>query len=178
MRALLAEGKLEEAGGMAEKLAGSYPNESYIQFHAGNVWWAQEHQEEAGTVWKKILEENPDHYMAKTGLIRYEMEKGRLTEAKELMMEQMERSSHDETILELLKTANDILIPQYQKKLEENGTKDQQWKEDAIELGWCLYQNEEAEKACALLNSFQPEEHQKYTYANLLGQGLLSAEPV
>lgn len=170
MRALLAEGKLEEAGGMAEKLAGSYPNESYIQFHAGNVWWAQGHQEEAGTVWKKILEENPDHYMAKTGLIRYEMEKGRLTEAKELMMEQMERSSHDETILELLKTANDILIPQYQKKLEEAVTRDRQWKEDAIELGWCLFQNEQQQEACTLMQSFEPEEDQKYGYVNLLGR--------
>ena len=66
MRAFLIEEKLEEAGRLAEELSRRYPEESYIQIYVADVWWAQNRQEEAGAIWKGILEKQPDHYMAKT----------------------------------------------------------------------------------------------------------------
>lgn len=170
LRFYLVEKQMEEAGRLAERLNEDHPEEAYIQIYVADVWWAMERQEEAVAIWRRLLEKNPDHYMAKTGLIRYEMEQGRFAQAKEQMMEQLDQNSHDETILELVKTANSVLIPEYKKRLDGLEKQSRPWKEDAIELGWCLFQEEQPEEACSLLTSFQPDDDQRYTYVNLLGR--------
>ena len=89
------------------------------------------------------------------------------------MMEILELDGRDEEILSRLKEANEALITRLQENPEyhEEG-KDIPAGEGAIELAWCLFQNERLEETLRYLENYTPEEGQEYSYTNLFGRVL------
>ena len=83
------------------------------------------------------------------------MEKGRFWQAREWMMEILELDGRDEEILGRLKAANEALIARLRENPEyhEEG-KDVPAEEGAIELAWCLFQNERLDETIRYLESY------------------------
>ncbi len=156
--------------------------DDYIMLYCAYGLWTLDQKEEAYELWQNILDRMPSHYMAKLGVSHYLVEKAKYHEAKELMLQLLDKDGQDEEVLDLMRQVNDALIEEYRARisqpdsyLEENETQDSKTidtrrKEDIIELGWCLFQNEQPEEAVTLMETFQPNEDTRYSYENLFGR--------
>lgn len=173
IRVMLAEEtSVQEAGRLADALMEAWPEECYVLFYGAEAKWAAGKKEEARAIWERILDLEPDHYMAKASLVKYLMEQGQYLKAKEYILDLMEVEGHDETILGYMETANEALIEMYEEKMDGCLVGSTEWKEYAIELCWCFFQNEHLEVALELLESLTPEPEQEYSYVNLMGRVL------
>ena len=181
LRLLLAEEDAAGAARLADELeetcGGSMRNDPYIWSYIGRVRYREGKKDEAYAVWTRVLNDYPDYYQAKTGAVSCLMEKGRYWQAREWMMEILELDGRDEEILSRLKEANEALITRLQENPEyhEEG-KDIPAGEGAIELAWCLFQNERLDETIRYLENYTPEEGQEYSYTNLFGRVLYQAE--
>lgn len=173
IRLMLAEGtKAQEAESLGDSLMEACQEECYVLFYGAEAKWAVGKKEEARAIWERILELEPGHYMAKASLVKDLMEQGQYLKAKEYMLDLMELEGHDETILSYMETANEALIEMYEEKMDGCLAGSPEWKEYAIELCWCFFQNEHLEVAVELLESLTPEPEQEYSYVNLMGRVL------
>lgn len=181
LRLLLAEHDLDRASRLANTLeetcGDSMRDDPYIWSYIGRVRYMEEKKDEAYTIWTRVLKSYPDYYQAKSGAVSCLMEKGRFWQAREWMMEILELDGRDEDILGRLKAANEALIARLRENPEyhEEG-KDVPAEEGAIELAWCLFQNERLDETIRYLESYTPEKAQEYSYTNLFGRVLFQAE--
>lgn len=169
MRFNMLNGRKEEAGELAEKLMQKWDNDDYVVFQCAQVWFELEQTQKAFEAWNSLLEKNPQHYGAKFGLALYYQREGNAEKAKEATVDLLERNGQDEKMNEVMHWANEILIKNYQEKFE----KDPDNVGDALEMGWCLFQNERDEDTIALLDRIHPDdkEHER-DYCNLRGRCL------
>lgn len=165
-----------QAAELGNRLLEEYPLESYVLLYSAESKWAAGEKEEAAGIWNRILEQNPTHYMAKCKVVRYLMDQKEFARAKEYMMDLLEMDAHDETILGFVEKANNALIDDFKVRMAGETPGEPQWKEDALELAWCLFQNEHLDESVNLLEKFAPEEDQEYSYTNLLGRLLYKKE--
>ncbi|MCI9202091.1 MAG: tetratricopeptide repeat protein [Lachnospiraceae bacterium] len=148
----------------------SVRKDEYVRLYCAYAQWAMGQKEEAGCLWQKILDHMPTHYMAKLGMARYRMDKKEYCEAKELLLQLLDKDNQDEEALELMNETNSALIQEYTKRLDQPELDEAKRKEDTIELGWCLFQLERPEDAIALMEPFEPDEDTEYSYVNLFGR--------
>lgn len=166
-----------EAMRIMQKLLDNYGEDSYVQLHCGMVRWVLGQEEEAAGLWRKILEKQPSHYMAKFYMIRYLMKKEEYRQAKEKMLELLDVDGNDEQVIEYLHRANDALIKEYEEKRKEEETEGRLLDfEDALDLARCYYQNEKSQEAISILEKLSPDKDQEYEYANLFGRVLYRAD--
>ncbi|MCI8948805.1 MAG: tetratricopeptide repeat protein [Lachnospiraceae bacterium] len=161
-----------DGANLAEKLLKDYPKDEYIRFYSGEAKWKAGDKEQAYDIWNHLLEECPDHYSAKLGVARCLMEKGDFYEAREMMLELLDKG-RNEDVESMIRKANDSLIQEFKTTLSE-GRDDERLPghELQIKLGWCLFQNERMEEAVELLAGFKPEAEEEYLYYNLYGRVL------
>ena len=81
----------------------SVRKDEYVRLYCAYAQWAMGQKEEAGCLWQKILDHMPTHYMAKLGMARYRMDKKEYCEAKELLLQLLDKDNQDEEALELMK---------------------------------------------------------------------------
>lgn len=155
---------------LTRRLLADPREDDYVLLYCAYAWWALEEKEDAALLWQKLLDRLPTHYMAKLGMARYKIDKKEYEEAKELMLQLLDMDSQDEEVLELMTFTNDALIAGYKEGLANPELPEDQRKNDMIELGWCLFQNEHPEDAVALLEDFTPDEETEYSYENLYGR--------
>ena len=165
-----------EAQKLADKLLEAYKNDSYILLYCGEARWAAGKKEEAYKIWKKILEDNPNHYTAKYGAARFLIIQEEYEQAKELMMDLLNVDGRDEAVLEDMRKTNEALITQYKKSISDPNVDEKHKSKDQVELGWCLFQNEYMDEAIELMDSVVPDEEDSYSYENLYGRLLYRAE--
>ena len=144
--------------------------DDYVLLYCAYGQWALEEKEEACRLWQKLLDRLPTHYMAKLGMARYKIDQKEYDQAKELMLQLLDMDSQDEEVLGLMSFTNDALIAQYEENLASSDIPEAQKKNDTVELGWCLFQNERPEDAVTLLESFIPDADTEYSYENLFGR--------
>jgi tetratricopeptide (TPR) repeat protein len=170
IRIWIAEGNIEEAVSMAESLRERYADDCYIDSYTGKAYYAGDRKEEAYELWQKVLKVKPDYYQAKIGVVQCLMDRKDFYHAKERLTEILDLS-YDEEALTLLRQVNEELIRDYKDKLN-NGIEDANLPsgEMAVEIGWCLYQNEQIEEAISYVESFEPVPEQEYSYTNLYGR--------
>lgn len=181
LRVMLDEGDTGGASKLADRLAeecgGPMENDPYIWSFIGRARFHTERKDEAYRIWQRVLDGYPDYYQAKTGVVTYLMEEKRYWKAREYMMEILELDGRDEDILNRLKEANEALIEKFRENPEYHETEiDISPEEGAIELAWCLFQNERLEEAVQYLESFTPAAGQEYSYTNLFGRLLYQAK--
>ena len=152
------------------RLEGSPGTDDYILLYCAYAHWALEEKEEAASLWQQLLERLPTHYMAKLGMVRYLIDKKDFHEAKERMLQLLDMDGQDEEVLGLMSFTNDALIAEYQASLEDPEIEESTRKNNVIELGWCLFQNERPEDAVSLLDDFTFDEETEYSYENLYGR--------
>ena len=152
------------------RLEGTPGTDDYILLYCAYAHWALEEKEEAASLWQQLLERLPTHYMAKLGMVRYLIDKKDFHEAKERMLQLLDMDGQDEEVLGLMSFTNDALIAEYQASLEDPEIEESTRKNNVIELGWCLFQNERPEDAVSLLDDFTFDEETEYSYENLYGR--------
>lgn len=172
LRILTEEKRLAEAEEVCGQLLSEAGDDLYVLICCGEARWAAGRYDEAYGLWERVLSENPEHYSAKVGKIRYLMKQEQYGDAKELMIELLNVNGNDETILGYMKEANEALIEEYRGKLAGSYEDESKRGDDLIELGWCLFQNEREAEAVKLLEEFTPMEELQYSYENLFGRVL------
>ena len=169
MRYYMLSGQKEKAKDYSEKLMQKWSSDDYVCYHCARVWFDLEMTEKAFACWEKLLEKNPDHYGAKLGLALCYQRQNNAEKAKEAAVDILEKNGQEEKMNEVMKWANEILIKNYEEKLSN----DPDNVGDALEMGWCLFQNERDEDTIALLDRIHPDdrEHER-DYCNLKGRCL------
>lgn len=176
LRIFIEEERLEEALLLAGRLEEEYGENYYVLIYCGEARWAGGDPEGARLIWERILSDIPDHYMAKTGKIRYLLHEEKYKDAKDLMIEILNKNGEDETILGYMKTANTALIARYEEKLSGEYETKKERMEDLTDLGWCLFQNDQVKEAIALLEPEDAAAGDEYSYVNLFGRLLYKDE--
>lgn len=169
MRYEMLNGHKKEAGELSEKLMQKWSSNDYVAFQCAQVWFDLGQTEKAFETWNDLLVKNPEHYGAKYGLALCYQKNGDAQKAKEASVDILERNGQDEKMNEVMHWANEILIRDYEKKLQEEPDN----VGDALEMGWCLFQNERDQDTIDLLDRTHPdnEEHER-DYCNLRGRCL------
>lgn len=165
------ENENEKAVKLSESLMSEYGGYTYIQLYAGEAKWYSGQKEEARKIWEDILSKQPEHYMAKYNLIKYQMDAEDYYQAKENMIALLEISGRDDTLESWMSTANEFLIKQYKEEIL-TGVENPNFPGDELkyELGWCLFQNERYDEAVEFLDKFESEQKNNYEYCNLYGR--------
>lgn len=177
LRLYLQTAETEKCDQLIAILSEKIPEDRYFRVHVGEARWSMGQKEKAYEIWEKLLKESPDFYEAKYNVTRYLVEKGDYYQAREMMHELLDVDGNDERVQKMLEQVNELLIPEYRRKLEQ-GEEDEHLSrgELVLELGWCLFQNDKLEDAIALLNDFTPEKEQEYGYYNLFGRLLYQSK--
>ncbi len=168
-RLLMHEGKAEEARDLLAPVSEKYADSEYILYFYGQSLMMCDEDAEAEKIFKKIPETAPEHYLAAFSTANLHLKQGQYRLAKEEYLSLIEVDEHDESVLEKLQEANRYLIPEYRRRLEENPDDC----DTALELGWCLCQNEAYEECLRVLSSVQADEEHLYDEINLRGRVLL-----
>lgn len=136
----------------------------YIRLMVASACEHLEQWERAEAIYDKILQENPNTYPAGMGRARCRFHDGRYQEAKEMVLDLLEISKNDEQAQQLMMRINEHLIADYLAR--EHDLTDKEW----IELGWCYLQNEQYDKAAAIVESMTDAETVRAEYNNLAGR--------
>ena len=177
IRILLFEDRVEEAAVFADKLMAVCPDDNYVGAYVGWTRYRQGRREEAYELWQKVLERAPAYYEAKMGTVKCLLNRKDYYQARERMMDILELDGGNQEVMALLKEANEVLIGEFGEKLKRH-EKDERLPEGemALELGWCLFQNERIDEAVRFLGGLKVEKEQEYGYSNLYGRVLYQAK--
>lgn len=175
-RLFLLKGDKEKAALLGEELLEKYPDDCYIRVYAAYALWDKGERERAYGLWKEVLEERPQYYQARMGVVRYLTETGNNYDAREILLEILEEDSRDEKSLALLRETNNRLIGEFKDKLLKGEAHERlPGREMELELGWCMFQNEQIDEAVKVLSGFVPGPREEYGFNNLYGRLLYRA---
>lgn len=170
--AFLAENRTEYGCGLMDGLVSQWTDSAYLWYCCGRARMAAGKDDEAAEAFSHALDMMPEYYSAKFEIANIQMKKaaaGQNPEAyakvKERYLDLLDINSEDMRAIEKMRECNEVLIRYYTECYEE--TKDIS---KALDLGWCLCQNEQYEKCRALLNTLEPDEANQYDYINLSGR--------
>ncbi len=141
----------------------------YVTLQCGAALEHLGRTDEAGRLYEALLERQSDNYPAGVGLARCQLAGGDFAAAKERTMELLDVSKNDPEVLDCMHRANAHLIPEMEKKLEENPD---DWHE-RIELGWCYFQEERGDDCIALLTGRDTAGADMLDYCNILSRTYL-----
>lgn len=175
LRIIISKEEKASAAELADRLLASCQSDSYILLYCAEAKWIAGEHEEAERLWRQILAEIPNHFMAKSGIIRCLLARKDYKEAKELAIDLLDIDGQDTVILGYMNTANEALIREFKEHISDPSCEEKQRMEDTMELLWCLYQNECFDEAISLCREFTPDEEHRYSYENLFGRLLFSA---
>ncbi len=172
MRLYIRTGNAAGAAALGEKLSLRY-QDPYLFFWWGEALWRENKKERAFQIWSRAEEEWPEHYPSRHRLVRCLLDKKEYRQAKERIMKLTEEGDRSPELTENLHEANRALIQEYRQKLEEfPGISPQEEKKDRLELGWCLFQNEQWEEAREVLAALREECAGDYGFCSLWGRTL------
>lgn len=166
------EEKLQKAVELADDLYSRYPENSYIAYYCGEALEKGGHRQEAEEIWQKLLEEDPDHYMAKYGIAKIMADRGELAEAKEYCLDLLDIDDRNPEMREFLDSLNDKLVVVYKEKLDENPDDF----EITNKLAWCYFQSQDFKAVEHLLDQVDEKYHEEYDYINLIGRNYLAMD--
>lgn len=141
----------------------------YIQFFIAQSQLELDQLDDFYSTCMHILDENPDHFGAKILLAQYYLKKEEFDEAKERYLELIEIDCYNQMLIEGLQKANEGLMVEIRKQLEEEPDN----KSLIMELGWCLYQNKLYEECKDLVESVEIDDVIYYDYNNLMSRTYL-----
>lgn len=165
-RLLCLLGEARAALPKIQRLQERYPQDNYIQYYTADIYLENDQIGEAKALFEGLLSRVPDHFYAKAKLAECRYREGGYKEAKEDCLELMEIDGNNPLVQECLKKVNVRLIEQYGRELSEHP-------EDAdvrLELGWCVFQNQDYEGSLRLIEDYVPDDKHRYDAVNLSGR--------
>ena len=177
LRIFIFQEEFEKGISIAEKLLAEYGDYSYAALYSAHILWETGQKDRAYEIWTGILEKEPNYYWARYWAMRHLMDKKDYFNAREMLLELLEVNDRDEELRDLVRTANEALIEEFETTLRE-GREDERLPGDELKLrlAWCYLQNERTDEAEEILKSFQPQEKDEYEYVNLYSQLLYRME--
>lgn len=178
MRIFEAKGNVEEALRFSNILSEEseaedspyFAEQGYIVPVCANVKWNAGDKEGAYILWSKF----PENMDSKFGLMKYYLENEDTAEkSKEIAMEIWELDGSNQRVEPYITKANELILGKFERQIQEAGTQDEKNK-ISVEMAWCYFQNQNSEKAVEILDSFEPNEADYYSYHNLKGRALAS----
>lgn len=152
----------EAAVGFFRTVYEEYSDDLTIAFNYGDAAWKAGKKDDAAEVFKKIKEDNDEHYMSNYYLMRWYYENKDYKTAKKCGEIVMGLGGDDETY-DLILRINQSLMEEYERQYIEKGDTDA-----AIELGWCYLQNSEPFKGLRLVEKLEVEPDKQVKYYGLL----------
>lgn len=168
MKTLQAEGRMEEALALAERMVREHPKDGYVVSCAADVKWEAGEKETAFAWWQQ----SEGAYNSRIGMIKYYLEDEETAEkAKELALDLWEEDGSGQRADAYIEQANALLLRRYARQISET---DDPGKQEAlrVEMAWCEYQNKNTEEAIRILDGIDPGEETFYSYHNLKGRVL------
>lgn len=165
-RLLLLKEEKVQALELMEELKEQYPEDNYIQYYVADIALSNGKVKEARTIFEELLLRTPEHFFARAGLAECQYEMGEYKEAKENCLELMEIEGNHPAIQECLKKTNEKLIEQYERAIAENPEN----ADARMELGWCVFQNQDYEGCLRVIGGYEPDEQHTYDWINLTGR--------
>lgn len=162
----------EETIELAKELCDEYGDMAYIEFYCAMVFEDTAEIDLAEDIYKHLLEENPSHYRANVGIACILEKRGEYKEAKEIILDLLEK---DESIAELHEICNRInnkLVEDLKAKIEANEERGK----NAMELAWSYFQLRDFEKTEEALTMLPEEEYDAYDHVNLTGRNYLAMD--
>lgn len=157
---------------LADYLYEEYGENQYIAYYCGEAYEAYKRIDEAEEIWKKILINEPDHYMAKFGIAKIMEGRGELAEAKEYCLDLLDVDDRSQELRDFLDSLNKRLIDIYTEQLKEN--------EDDFptinKLAWCHFQMQNYKTVEDILNHVPEKYREEYDYINLIGRNYLAMD--
>lgn len=157
---------------LADSLYEEYGENQYIAYYCGEACEKCKRIEKAEEIWKKILVNEPDHYMAKYGMAKIMSDRGELAEAKEYCLDLLDVDDRSQELREFLDSLNKKLIDLYTEQLKGN--------EDDFpttnKLAWCHFQMQDYKKVEDILNHVPEKYREEYDYINLIGRNYLAMD--
>lgn len=157
---------------LANLIIATNVKDSYITYFLGEVDWMNENYVAATEKWTETIEETPNHYYARIGLMKYDVLSKVYGEAKEKIYKLVDEFGSSLELEKYLKDINKKYVPEIEERLKDNPHNE----EDIIELGWCYLQQEECEKCDNLLEQYTPSHKYIADYYNLSGKNALASK--
>lgn len=176
MRLLEAKGNAEEALKLAEYLSEEAEKEEslyaadrgYIIPVCGNAKWNAGDKHGAFVLWSKF----PENTDSKFGMMKYYLESEDTAEkAKDIAMEIWEKDGSNQRVEQYVTRANELILSKFERQVSEAQTQAEKDK-ISVEIAWCYFQNQNAEKAAEILDAVNPGKDIYYSYHNLKGRAL------
>lgn len=157
---------------LADSLYEDYGENQYIAYYCGEAYEKCGQIQRSEEIFRKILENEPEHYMAKYGVAKAMADRGEWAEAKEYCLDLLDVDDRSQELREFLDSLNEKLIDFYMDKLREN--------EDDFpttnKLAWCHFQMQNYEKVEDILNHVPEKYRAEYDYINLIGRNYLAMD--
>lgn len=160
-------GKTEDSRAVLERTIGEIPDpgDGRLSYIASRLFWSYGEKDRAAEYLKKLVEDTPDHYLGNRTLAVYHMERGEYETAKEYAIEAL-KVACDDSLNEAIRTINAHLLENFERQMRE----DPAALRPRLEAGWCYLQNDECDKALALLEGVAAGEADATEYHNLMGK--------
>ena len=129
-------------------------------------------EKEKADALRNDLAEHSDRLYILSDCVRYFLDAGDFSRAKDLTVSYMEKYADYPVLVQYMVKANEKMILQFRKEAEEGN-------EDSVyELGWIYFQNEQYQECIDYIRPHKPEPgaEKEYTYYNLLGRCLARNE--
>lgn len=170
--AIFAENRTEYGSSLMEELVSQWTDSAYLWYCCGRARMMNGKADEAEEAFSQALELMPEYYSAKFEMANVKQKKAEAEQnpegyiqVKELYLDLLDINSEDMSAMEKMRECNEVLIRYYEECYEK--TKDVS---KALDLGWCLCQNEQYEKCRELLKTLEVDEANQYDYINLSGR--------
>jgi len=167
----LLRDEISEATTIADHIISWYPDDIYVLSLYGTIKNKQEDYDASYELFQQILDQYPDYYIAKLGMIECLYNIKEYTKAKELVIDLVDIYRGNETAHEYLIKINESLISQFREDI-----KDKEDYKTQIEIAWCLFQNQKSEECISILEELPEEARREYDYINLHGRAYLSLD--
>ena len=169
VRALDKTGKKEEAKQLFAEILEKY-DDDYIKYMVGSHYYFNEEYDRAMEYFDVLVEKNPEHFGALLYQCKNLLRQKQYTEAKQAVLNLLEKYPRDQELVNLMQEINDGLNIELKKKYDESGKC-----KDALDYAWCIFQNEKYDETIALLNTLEPKSDEDiYDYNNLYGRCLFA----
>lgn len=151
-----------------EKLS-SYGEDFYITCYLCEAYLYLKDDKKAKDYIEKSRELNPNFMGGQICEIKYFMAVEDYAQAKEKSTDYLDQYGNREEGLYYMHEANEKLMVELRKKADAGDV------DSFMELGWCLFQNEEFDECISMLEEYTPDDEHVFDYNNLRGRCTLAA---
>lgn len=157
-----------------KQLLNENPEDNYVGCMIGEEFFLQNNYDMAKDIWSQVLKRAPQHIFCMLHMAELDFLAGEYKQSKEQVMDVLELDYFNEDAKQLLHRIDEKMIPEFLSKMES--LRDEEREKEALELGWCYYEDEQKEECVKLLDQEIHKLRDGYTFQNLMSRVLVQLE--